>query len=140
MARANLFADTSGWASLADPTQPYHHLAAENYRNARQQRRKVITTNYVIGELVALLTSPLRLPRQALIKFVDSIKTSPYVQVIHIDADLDLEAWQLLKQRVDKQWSLVDASSFVVMQRLGIYEALTSDHHFEQSGFVRLLK
>jgi predicted nucleic acid-binding protein len=43
-----------------------------------------------------------------------------------------------LKARVDKDWSLVDASSFVVMPMLGIVEALTTDHHFLQAGFVRL--
>ncbi len=44
------------------------------------------------------------------------------------------------KSRQDKEWSLVDCASFVVMQQRGIFEALTSDHHFEQAGFVRLLK
>jgi predicted nucleic acid-binding protein len=46
----------------------------------------------------------------------------------------------LLKARLDKEWSLVDCASFVVMQHRSIVEALTADHHFEQAGFVRLLK
>jgi predicted nucleic acid-binding protein len=37
-----------------------------------------------------------------------------------------------------KSWSLVDATSFVVIRRFGIDEALTTDHHFEQAGFTRL--
>ncbi|MFQ6042023.1 MAG: hypothetical protein ACE5PV_14285 [Candidatus Poribacteria bacterium] len=56
----DLFADTSFWGHLVDPTQSYHSLAATLYRAARQQRRKVITTNYIIAELVALMSSPLR--------------------------------------------------------------------------------
>jgi len=52
----------------------------------------------------------------------------------------DAAAWVLLKSRKDKFWSLVDATSFVVMQQLGIQESLTTDHHFEQAGFIRLLK
>jgi predicted nucleic acid-binding protein len=44
----------------------------------------------------------------------------------------------LLEARLDKSWSLVDATSFVVMRRFGIGEALTPDHHFEQMGFTRL--
>jgi predicted nucleic acid-binding protein len=55
-----LFADTSGLGNLADPTQPSHSLAASLYRTARNENRKVVTTNYVLAELVALLTSPLR--------------------------------------------------------------------------------
>jgi predicted nucleic acid-binding protein len=41
---------------------------------------------------------------------------------------------------VDKQWSLVDATSFLIMSSLEITSALTNDRHFEQAGFMRLLK
>ncbi|HLV80869.1 MAG TPA: hypothetical protein VKT32_11335 [Chthonomonadaceae bacterium] len=36
--------------------------------------------------------------------------------------------------------SLCDAVSFILMQRRGLLEALTTDHHFEQEGYRRLLK
>jgi len=136
----DLFVDTAGWGHLVDPTQTYHLLAAAIYRTARQQGQKIITTNYVIAELVALLTSPLRIPRPATIAFIEGVKTSPYVEVVHVDRWLDEEAWQLLKSRQDKEWSLVDCAGFVLMRRRGIFEALTTDHNFEQAGFVRLLK
>ena len=86
------------------------------------------------------MTSPLHIPRQKTIAFVESLKTSPYVEVLHIDMSLDEEAWQLFRSHPDKEWSLVDCSSFVVMRRQRISDALTTDHHFEQAGFVRLLK
>jgi len=35
---------------------------------------------------------------------------------------------------------MIDCTSFVVMQQLALTEALTTDHHFEQAGFIRLLK
>lgn len=136
----DLFADTSGWGSLIDPTQPFHSLAARIYRAARHQGRKLVTTNYVVGELVALLTSPLRIPRPTTVAFIDGLKTTAYVEIVHVDAVLDGEAWQLLRSRQDKEWSLVDCASFVLMKRRGCTEALTSDHHFEQAGLIRLLK
>ena len=137
---SDLFADTAGWGHLVDPTQAYHSLAATLYRSARQQGRKLITTNYIITELVALLTSPLRVPRPSIIAFIESLQASPHVKIVHVDPALDEQAWQLLVQRQDKDWSLVDCSSFVIMRQCGIMEALTTDHHFEQAGFVRLLR
>lgn len=135
-----LFADTSGWGHLLDATQPHHALASNLYRSTRQQGRRIVTTNYVLLELVSLLTSPLRIPRPTVIALIDGLKASPVVEVLHIDSATDADAWQLLRQRPDKDWSLVDCASFVVMRRRGILEALTTDHHFEQAGFVRLLK
>ena len=137
---SDLFADTSGWGNLVDPTQPFHSLGATLYRTARQQKRKVITTNYIVTELVALLTSPLRIPRVAAIAFVEALKTSPHVEIIHVDSALDTQAWQLLTNRQDKAWSLVDCASFIVMQQRDVTNALTTDRHFEQAGFIRLLK
>ena len=113
MSSLEVFVDTSGWASLVDKNQPQHEAAAQHYRSIREQGKKAITTNYVITELVALLYSPLRLPRTRIISIVDGIRTSPYVEVLHVDASLDEDAWQLLKKRTDKDWSLVDCASFV---------------------------
>src|SRR6266496_3165305 len=126
----DIFADTAGWGHLVDPSQPHHALAATIYRAARQDGQKLVTTNYILAELVALLTSPLRIPRPRQIEFITGIKTSPHVQIFHVDATLDAQAWHLLTQRPDKVWSLVDCASFMIRQRDGLTEALTTDRHF----------
>lgn len=81
---SELFIDTSGWANLIDISQPFHPLSVKIYQNARSQKHTIITTSYIITELVALLSSPLRIPRPTAIAFIQSLKTSPYVEVIHI--------------------------------------------------------
>ena len=60
------------------------------------------------------------------------------MEVVYIERVMDDEAWALLEARLDKQWSLVDACSFVLMKRFGMRQALTTDHHFTQAGFLRL--
>jgi predicted nucleic acid-binding protein len=134
------FIDTSGWASLFVSSESYHQQASQHFSQLRQQKQLLITSNYVIAELVALLNSPLRVPRPQLFQYIEAIKTASYVEVIHIKAEIDEIAWTLLKNRTDKTWSLVDATSFIIMQQLNISVALTTDHHFEQAGLVQLLK
>ncbi len=135
-----IFVDTSGWGNLVDTLQQFHAGTKAIYLSAKQNGSRLVTTNYVIAELVALLSSPLRIPRMKSVKFIESIKSSALVDIVHIDEDLDAKSWEFLKNRADKNWSLVDCSSFVLMQENKIVEALTTDHHFEQAGFVRLLK
>jgi hypothetical protein len=63
----------------------------------------------------------------------------PDVTIVPCDQGLLEAAIELFSHRPDKRWSLTDCTSFVVMEREGIAEALTGDHHFEQAGFVPLL-
>lgn len=137
---SKIFVDTSGWGNLIDVSQPYHTLAANWYRSAKQSPTQLTTSNYVLAELAALLESPLKIPRLQAISFLQSLKASPTVEILHITSELDAEAWKLWESRPDKAWSLVDCSSFIIMQQQNISYALTNDHHFEQAGFIRLLK
>ena len=135
-----LFVDTSGWANLFDKDEPFHVEAKKFVDDARKKKALLVTTNYVVAELVSLLTSPFRVSRPQTIKYIESIKKSRSVEIIHIDKVLDQRAWDLLSKRDDKNWSLVDCTTFVLMQDKDIAEALTEDHHFEQAGLIRLLK
>lgn len=135
--RNSLFVDTSGWAYLADRSTVLHHEVQAIYQQAVIRQRLLVTTNYIIAELVALLTSRSRISRQQVVLFVDALKSAPHIEIIHMNTELDAESWMLLKARIDKEWSLVDASSFVIMARYGMTEALTTDHHFTQAGFFK---
>ncbi|MEA3349509.1 MAG: PIN domain-containing protein [Chloroflexota bacterium] len=136
----SVFVDTAGWACLFVETEAYHLETKEWFSRARQRGVKLITTNYVLIELVTLLNSPLRVPRSKLFQYVDAVKTASYVKLVHVNEAIDAEAWGLLKSRADKAWSLVDATSFIVMKQFSIRDALTTDHHFKQAGLVRILK
>ena len=55
-----VFADTSGWANAFVRTELHHSLAAAFLRQWQADRTQVVTTNYVLNEVSALLTSLLR--------------------------------------------------------------------------------
>jgi len=137
---SEVFVDTAGWASLFVKTEPYHLQALRIFDNFEREGVALITTNYVLAELIVLFHRPLRVPRPVLFYYIDTLKTAPYVHIVYVDQILDTAGWDLLKARPDKTWSLVDAVSFALMQKRNITEALTIDHHFAQAGFVPLLK
>jgi predicted nucleic acid-binding protein len=134
------FVDTAGWASLFIRSERNHLAARIAFDEWRRNDVTIITTNYVLAELIALFSSPPRVPRLQQFQYIDTIRATSYIHVVHIESDLDTAAWALLKARADKNWSLVDAASFIVMSERGITEALTTDRHFEQAGCIRLLK
>ena len=134
-----VFVDTSGWADPILQNTPAYEDMVACYRELMDRQQRLITTNYVLTEVVALLTIRSHgLSRPALLQYIDDLLALPWVQVLYIDETLHQDAWNLLKESPDKTWSWVDASSFVVMRRQGLAYAFTSDHHFSQAGFVRL--
>jgi predicted nucleic acid-binding protein len=135
-----MFADTAGLACLLDRRQLFHAQAATLARQTFSSGRPLITTNFVLAELTALLTSPLRIPKPQQIRWLNGLRFDPDIEIVVVDLFRELAAWNLWTARPDKDWSFVDCASFVVMQQRGLTEALTTDHHFEQAGFVRLLK
>ncbi|HEV7214131.1 MAG TPA: PIN domain-containing protein [Chloroflexota bacterium] len=135
---SGLFVDTAGWAGIALRNGSGYQAMEAFYRRAIATRRNLVTTNYVLSELVALLTARSRAPRRQVIAFITGIRHMPQLTLVHVDVATDADAWALLEQQDDKDWSLVDAASFVVMHQLGLQEAFTSDHHFVQAGFVRV--
>ncbi|MFN8487524.1 MAG: PIN domain-containing protein [Caldilineaceae bacterium] len=126
--------DTSGLFCLFHAAELQHPQAVSSFDSAEIK----VTTNYVLAEFVALADTR-RLSRQLALEFVVALPDSTEVTVIYVHDMLHRAAVHLLQQRLDKRWSLCDAVSMVVMNQYGIYEVLTTDHHFEQAGFRRLL-
>jgi predicted nucleic acid-binding protein len=97
-----------------------------------------LTHSYVLAEFVALSLAR-GLPRRDTLLFLKALLAHPEVEVIWVNEDLCQEAIRLLEARLDKNYSLCDAVSFVLMRQRRIVEALTTDRHFQREGFRRLL-
>ena len=74
------------------------------------------------------------------LRFVNRLQTDPSFEVIWITEEMHSAGMGRLGRRLDKTYSLCDAVSFVDMDSQDMNAALTTDHHFEQEGFTRLLK
>ncbi len=135
----DLFVDTSGWAEILDDELSLHTKANELAKECIKQQGKLITTDLVLVELTALLISPVRMPKNQQIPVPQQLRNDPTIKVVSMLSHLS-EAWRLWESRQDKDWTMVDCASFVVMKEWKLLNALTSDHHFEQAGFVQLLK
>lgn len=131
-----VFADTGYWVAVLDPNDNLNTKAQAISSNLGKTR--ILTTEMVLGELLAAL-SPL--PERAFaIRGVDAIRTNPNVEVVPQTSIQFREAFDLYKKMTDKEWSLTDCASFVIMRARGISEALAHDCHFEQAGFIALLR
>ncbi len=80
-----------------------------------------------------------RLPRKESLEFAASVLIDSEVEVVWVDSTLHNEAMDLLCSQLDKTYLLCDAVSLVLMRQRGMVEALTTDRHFDQAGFKRLL-
>lgn len=97
----------------------------------------LITTEYVLIELLDSLSD--RTVRRVAAEAARGVRRRADVQVVPASDELAALGVDLFERRPDKDWGLTDCISFVVMEREGITEALTTDHHFEQAGFKALL-
>lgn len=127
--------DTSGLFCLFNEADEQHG-DAQSFFHAATQR---LTHSDVLAEFVPLCQAR-GLKRVDTLEFLADLTDNPFVEVIWVDEALHRAAQSYLEARLDKRYSLCDAISFVVMQEGGITEALTTDHHFEQAGFQKLLR
>lgn len=126
--------DTSGLFCLTVDTEPHHARAVELYFAAPRR----LTHSYVLSEWVPLAQTR-GVPRQTALAVAARAIDGQEVEVVWVDEALHREGLALLLARPDKTYSLCDAVSFVLMRRYGLADALTTDKHFEQEGFRRLL-
>lgn len=132
-----VFADSNYWIGLLNPKDNQHAraIAASNALG----RVRLITSEMVLVEVLNGLARFPALRHQA-VTLTDRIMTDPNTDVVPLSGMLFRDALAEYKRHLDKQWSIVDCASFVIMRQRGLHEALTHDHHFTQAGFTALLR
>lgn len=130
-----LFADAFYFLAMLNPRDAWH---AEANQFSGQNHVPILTTTWVLVEVGNGLSRSV--DRAAVGKLVARLRRDSLTTIIAASDEWFQKGLTLYSSRLDKEWSLVDCISFVVMQELGITEALTGDHHFEQAGFQIVFK
>ncbi len=131
------FADTAYWIALLHKGDSHHSIALALSRDLDEA--SIVTTDEVLAEVLNYFSKRGPTSRRIAHRSVRRILEKGEVRVVSQTHESFLGGLRLYGERADKAYSHTDCVSMAVMRRLGIGEALTNDHHFEQEGFQVLL-
>jgi uncharacterized protein len=130
-----IFVDSGYFIALLNRRDQLHERAASW---SKTLSGSLLTTEYVLWETVNRFSAPA--DRARIHDIVDDIQRDSRWQIAFASRDLFDGGLNWHRRHADKEWSLTDCVSFLVMHEAGITCALTHDHHFEQAGFEALLR
>ncbi|HEX5164767.1 MAG TPA: PIN domain-containing protein [Thermomicrobiales bacterium] len=131
-----VFVDTSALFAMVDRDDDFHSSVVAATEEIVAAGGQLVVTNFVFAELHALLLS--RINRHVARTALTRLRDSHDVSLVRVSVDDEQRAWEIIDRFTDKDFSFADASSFAVMECLGITHALSLDAHFVQYGWVML--
>ena len=133
-----VYADTVFWIALLSPRDSLHRksLALSN----EIPPDSIVTSEMVLTEVLSSMGKLGPLSRGAAAGMVEAFAKSANTVVVPQTTEQFHTALQMYKRSIDKEWSLTDCASFLIMEEHGIRAALTHDLHFVQAGFDALLR
>lgn len=124
----SVFVDTSAWYAAADSGDVSNSRA----RDILSRGEPLLTTDHILIETWTLLR--FRIHRTAAEAFWAGLRSG--VARIELVGAADLQAaWTIGQTFPDQDFSLVDRTSFAVMERLGIQRAASFDDDFSVYRF-----
>jgi uncharacterized protein len=133
-----VFADTGYWIALLDPQDTLHQKVVN--LSASLSQVQIYTSEMVLTEVLNYFSKRGNFLRYAAASLIESLRGNSRIAIIAQTDDIFQQALILYKQRPDQAWSHTDCSSFCIMDQQNILEALAFDKHFEQAGFISLLR
>lgn len=129
-----VFVDTVYYLALTNPRDQY---AADAIRFTAGFSGAFVTSAWVLAEVANSLTRGT--DRSLFLELYRSLADDRRMMIVAPNQELFDEGIHLFAERPDKEWSLTDCISFIIMREYDLTDALTADHHFEQAGFRILL-
>lgn len=130
MSDRSIFYDASAWIALYDRDDECHPMVVTWHKQIAENKLFIVTSNFVLAETHAFFC---RDPAQAL-KIAHILRSSQIVRYQRVTADDEKRAVEILAKYDDKDFSFCDATSFSLIERLEIPQALSLDKHFQQYG------
>ena len=130
-----VFVDTGYLFALEITNDQHHQAAIRHWQSIVEALPRLVTTSYVFDEVVTFFNS--RGQHAKAVQVGNNLLQSPSVQFIQVDTALFYEGWAYFQRHQDKDYSLTDCLSFLVMQKLGIQRAFAFDQHVVQAGFTK---
>ena len=127
-----VFVDTSAFFAYVNRNDQNHLSAKEIFTWLIREQAKLICTNYVLLETVALLQN--RLGMLVVKDFQESVV--PLLRIEWVDEELHQASVAALLTANRRHLSMVDCTSFTAMRRLGIGTVFAFDQHFVEQGFT----
>lgn len=128
-----LFVDTWGWLALADRNEAKHTAAVNCYGERSRFTGRIVTSNFVLDELLTLVFSRLSFHEAA--NFAKAVMASPFVTIEWVTRKRFTSAIDLRLKFSDKpKISFTDLTTMTIMKELGITDVMTADSHFLQVG------
>lgn len=126
------FVDTSYWVALRLQRDANHEMA----RRLWVPGQALLTTTLIVGETWTFLRR--RDGHGSAVAFLDAVEAAPWLIVKDVGEPIHREAWAWLRRHDERSYSFVDATSFAVMRRERLREALAFDGDFAAAGFIEV--
>ena len=128
------FADTWFWIGLLHEPDQHHKAATAIYKKIGSSQ--IVTSEMILTEVLNVFRKFGPRWRTICCDYIDLLRTRAEILVVAQTSDYFHRGVTKYRRHRDKEWSLVDCTSFLIMDEYGIRSALTGDRHFAQAGYT----
>ncbi len=128
-----VFVDSVAWIALFNARDDLHAPALAKRKELYLSKTPLLATEFVLLEVSYAQSAPRC--RTKTVPFLLGLQKQSTLTIMPVSSRSVVGGIALFEDRPDKEWSLTDCISFVVMKEHRITDAFTLDHHFVQAGY-----